>query len=118
MSLSLSGSLGAIIGIFAQMYIPEGVSSEQIAWLLTFPPLFIGVGMSSCCHVSVLTPTGNFLVLPMALVFGRRPTFLFSSVGLLLATIGCAVNQNYTGHLAARIIQGLMTGCTESVGPL
>jgi hypothetical protein len=51
MSLSLSGSLGAIIGIFAQMYIPEGVSSEQIAWLLTFPPLFIGVGMTSCFHV-------------------------------------------------------------------
>ena len=60
---------------------------------------------------------GNFLVLPMALVFGRRPTFLFSSFGLLLSTIGCAVNQNYTGHLVARIIQGLTTGCTESVSP-
>jgi len=53
MSLSLSGSLGAIIGIFAQIYIPEGHSSQEIAWLSTFPPLFIGVGASAWLGVIV-----------------------------------------------------------------
>lgn len=52
------------------------------------------------------------------MVFGRRPTFLISIFGLLLATIGAAVQNSYSGHLAARIIQGLTTGATESLLPL
>jgi hypothetical protein len=37
---------------------------------------------------------------------------------LLAATIGAALQDSYEGHLAARIIQGLTTGATESVGDL
>lgn len=56
--------------------------------------------------------------MPLALAFGRRPVFLVSIFGLLLATIGAAVNDSYEGHLAARIIQGFTTGATESLLPL
>lgn len=52
------------------------------------------------------------------MVFGRRPVFLVSIFGLLLSTIGAAVQNSYQGHLAARIIQGLTTGATESLLPL
>src|SRR5277367_3940504 len=69
MSLSLSGSLGAIIGIFAQMYIPEGHSSREIAWLLTFPPLFIGVGTSAFV-TKCLMEQGTFLSYPWRLSLG------------------------------------------------
>ena len=51
-------------------------------------------------------------------MFGRRPVFLVSIVGLFLSTIGAAVNKSYQSHLAARIIQGLTTGATESLLPL
>ncbi len=36
----------------------------------------------------------------------------------MLATIGAAVQDSYQGHLAARIIQGLATGASESLLPL
>ena len=103
MSLSVVGTVGSILGVFFELY-GETHSPEQIVWLLTFPSLFIGVG--------------NFLVLPLSLVFGRRPVFFISTIGLCLATIGCAVSNSYSGQLAGRIIQGLTTGCTESVLPL
>lgn len=59
---------------------------------------------------------GNFLVLPLALLYGRRFTTIVSTVILLAATIGCAVCNNWEQHLAFRIVQGLSAGVTESVG--
>lgn len=44
MSLSLSGSLGAILGVFFGIYIQEGHTTDEVVRLLTFPALFIGVG--------------------------------------------------------------------------
>lgn len=44
--------------------------------------------------------------------------FLTSCVVLLASTIGAACQDSYSGHLAARTIQGLSTGATESVLPL
>lgn len=58
---------------------------------------------------------GNYIILPLSLVFGRRPVFLGSTVILLGATIGSATQNSYQAHLVTRIIQGLATGATESV---
>lgn len=44
MSLSCVGGLGAILGVFFEMYAPQGYSSNQIVWLSTFPSLFVGIG--------------------------------------------------------------------------
>jgi hypothetical protein len=44
MSLSCVGGLGAILGVFFEMYAPEGYSTNQIVWLSTFPSLFVGIG--------------------------------------------------------------------------
>jgi len=101
MSLSLSGSLGAILGVFFGIYLPQGHTTEEVVRLLTFPALFIGVG--------------NYIILPLSLAFGRRPVVIVSTLVLLLATIGSAVQNSYEAHLATRIIQGLATGATESV---
>jgi MFS family permease len=117
MSLSLSGGLGAILNVFFESYIPQGHTTEEVVYLLTFPALFIGIGK----HVYCLTPDtskldlGNFIVLPFTLWLGRRPTFLIANLILLVATIGAAVNNGYEGHLTARVFQGLATGATESV---
>ncbi|KJR88124.1 MFS transporter [Sporothrix schenckii 1099-18] len=104
LSLALAGGLGPILGIFFQLYMPQGYDANHITFLLTIPNLCIGLG--------------NYLILPVSLAFGRRPVFLFSSVVLLAATIGSAAQNNYKAHLATRTIQGLATGASESLLPL
>lgn len=63
----------------------------------------------------LLTALGNYLILPLGLVYGRRPAALISIIVLLVATVGCAVSQTFEQHLGLRILQGLATGATESV---
>ncbi|KAL4797786.1 major facilitator superfamily domain-containing protein [Aspergillus venezuelensis] len=104
MSLSLVGGLGAFLETLMKMYMKEGRTANEVVWLTTFPSLFVGVG--------------NFLVLPLAFLYGRRFTTIISSAVLLAATIGCAACNNWSQHLALRIIQGLAAGVTESVLPL
>ncbi|EPS31053.1 hypothetical protein PDE_06007 [Penicillium oxalicum 114-2] len=104
MSLSVVGGLGAILGVFFGLYGPQGISSTHIVWLGTFPSLFVGIG--------------NYLILPLGLVYGRRPTALVSITVLFVATIGCAVSQTWLQHLSLRCVQGLATGATESLLPL
>ncbi|KAF3384846.1 hypothetical protein F1880_001754 [Penicillium rolfsii] len=104
MSLSVVGGLGAILGIFFGLYLPQGHTATEVVWLGTFPSLFVGIG--------------NYLILPLGLVYGRRPTAIGSIVVLFVATIGCAVSQTFEQHLGLRCLQGLATGATESLLPL
>ncbi|KAJ5937579.1 hypothetical protein N7454_003921, partial [Penicillium verhagenii] len=104
MSLSVVGGLGAILGVFFELYTPQGHTTAQVVWLATFPSLFVGIG--------------NYLILPLGLVYGRRPAALISIVVLLGSTIGCALSQTFEQHLGLRILQGLATGATESLLPL
>ncbi|KAH7347276.1 major facilitator superfamily domain-containing protein [Plectosphaerella cucumerina] len=104
MGLSMASGLGAILHVFFEMYIPQGYTPEDVVFLITMPTLCIGLG--------------NFIILPLALAYGRRPVFLVSMVILLGATIAAAVQNSYDAHLAARIIQGLATGTSESLLPL
>ncbi|RFN42547.1 hypothetical protein FIE12Z_12785 [Fusarium flagelliforme] len=99
-----SGGLGPILGVFFGMYMPQGYSDGDVVYLLTIPSLCIGLG--------------NYIVLPLALAFGRRPVFLGSIIVLLASLVWAAVNNSYQSHLGARIVQGLATGATESVLPL
>jgi MFS family permease len=101
MGLSLASGLGAILNVFFSEYMSQGYTSDQIVFLITLPTLCIGLG--------------NYIILPLALAFGRRPVFLISTIGLLAATIGSATNTGYTGHLVSRVFQGLTTGASESV---
>lgn len=120
MSLSCVGGLGAILAVFFDMYAPQGYSTNQIVWLSTFPSLFIGIGKVIIRSAPIFAANtnkkkGNFLILPLGLLYGRRFAFLVSTVVLLGATIGCALNNSWEQHLALRIIQGLAAGATESV---
>ncbi|KAF4985976.1 hypothetical protein FDECE_16192 [Fusarium decemcellulare] len=104
MSLALAGGLGAILSVFFALYGPEGYGPADVAFLLTLPSLCIGLG--------------NFIILPVALAFGRRPVFLLSTIILLAATIGSAAQSSYQSHLGTRVLQGLATGASESLLPL
>ncbi|KAJ5288227.1 hypothetical protein N7478_003913 [Penicillium angulare] len=90
MSLSVVGGLGAILSIFFEIYGAEGVSPDKVVWL------------------------SNYLILPLGLIFGRRSGTILSIVVNFVATIACAVSQNFQQHFGLRILQGLATGATES----
>ncbi|KAL3445032.1 major facilitator superfamily domain-containing protein [Aspergillus insuetus] len=104
MSLSLVGGLGPILDVFFQMYLATGHTTDQVVWLSTFPSLFVGIG--------------NFVVLPLGLLYGRRFITIISTIVLLAATIGCAACNTWEQHFALRIVQGLAAGVTESILPL
>ncbi|KAL3255736.1 hypothetical protein ABHI18_008109 [Aspergillus niger] len=104
MSLSVIGGLGSVLDVFFQMYGAEGHSTNQVVWLSTFPSLFVGIG--------------NYIILPLALVCGRRPVMLIANTVLLGSLIGCALSQNWAQHFGLRILLGFATGATESLLPL
>lgn len=45
-SLALVSGLGAVLGVFFGLYLPQGYSSSDVAFLLTLPSLCIGLGKS------------------------------------------------------------------------
>ncbi|KAJ5632013.1 hypothetical protein N7490_008352 [Penicillium lividum] len=104
MSLCVVGGLGSILGVFFELYGAEGVSSTHVVWLSTFPALFVGVG--------------NYLILPLGLIYGRRFAAVLAIVLNFIFTIACAVSNSFEQHFAFRIMQGLATGATESLLPL
>lgn len=55
MSLSVVGGLGAILGIFFKLYVPEGHDSSEVVWLATFPSLFVGIGKLGCIQHSMVS---------------------------------------------------------------
>ncbi|EKG16765.1 Sugar transporter conserved site [Macrophomina phaseolina MS6] len=104
MSLAVVGSLGPIILVFINLYAPQGYSTNTIMLIATLPSFFTGVG--------------NYLILPFALAYGRRPAFLVAALALVASCIGAAASQDFVGHLVARVFQGLTSGATESLLPL
>ncbi|KAI7683978.1 MFS general substrate transporter [Hortaea werneckii] len=102
--LAMTSGLGSVIGVFFGMYSQQGYHVEEIALLLTLPSLCIGLG--------------NYILLPVALAYGRRPVFLASTAILFVSTIWAATQNSYKSHLGARVLSGLTTGASESLLPL
>jgi len=55
------------------------------------------------------------MILPLSIVFGRRPILLGCCLLLVGSTVGAAVSRSFQEHMACRILQGIATGATESV---
>ncbi|TKX22884.1 MFS transporter-like protein 81 [Elsinoe australis] len=103
-SLVLVGGLGPILTTFLMVYESEGKSYQEVGQLSNYPSLAMACGA--------------FVILPAAIIYGRRPTFLACCIFLLASSFGAAVSPDFNTHLACRILQGLATGATESVLPL
>ncbi|KAH7350665.1 major facilitator superfamily domain-containing protein [Rhexocercosporidium sp. MPI-PUGE-AT-0058] len=125
--LSLSG-IGTFFNELFGMYLPMGKTPSQIVGLATYP--------------SMVMAFGSLGLLPLAIVFGRRPVFLLAILstatayrplevrfkgpikaleGILIAfgaSIGAATSKDFNGHFISRIFLGLATGATESLLPL
>jgi len=84
--------------------IPGAPSAAAVSMLGSLPSLFIGVS--------------NFISIPLAEAYGRRPVMLFLAALSFLCLPWAATSHGLPSHLAARCFQALGTGAVESLVPL
>lgn len=60
----------------------------------------------------------NFIIIPCAHIWGRRPTMIVCTVITLASDIWMAASTSYNSFMAARVISGFGTGANESMLPL
>ena len=65
---------------------------------------------------ALLQGTGNFIWVPIANKYGRRPVYLISYTIYLACAIWLIFDKSYNGFLAARIIMGFGAGAAETIG--
>jgi MFS family permease len=56
---------------------------------------------------------GSVLFSPTAILFGKRPVYLFSAVLFICTSVWCAASLSYVSLLVARIFQGISVSPVE-----
>jgi MFS family permease len=60
---------------------------------------------------------GSLTFNSLAVKFGKRPIYLFSTFGLMVTCFWCAAAKSFTSLVAARVLQGFCMGPLESLIP-
>jgi MFS family permease len=60
----------------------------------------------------------NFLIVPAANMFGRRPVIIICSIICILANIWQGLVTSYASFIGARVISGLGAAANESIMPM
>ncbi|KAI8632364.1 MFS general substrate transporter [Xylariaceae sp. FL1651] len=88
-------------------FFPDGDLSQAIARVAYF-----------FTSTALLQGTGNFLWVPLANKFGRRPVYVISYSIYFAASVWLIFERRYGGFLAGRIILGLGAGAAETIAPI
>lgn len=56
---------------------------------------------------------GSIVVSPTAILYGKRPLYLISSILFIAASIWCAVSSSFTSMVLGRILQGISVSPVE-----
>ncbi|KAK9777312.1 putative Major facilitator superfamily (MFS) profile domain-containing protein [Seiridium cardinale] len=56
---------------------------------------------------------GSVIFSPTAILYGKRPVYLFGAILWILATVWCALSPNFISLLLARIVQGIAVSPVE-----
>ena len=56
---------------------------------------------------------GSVFFSPTAILFGKRPVYLFSAILFICASVWCAASPSYNSLLVARIFQGISVSPVE-----
>ncbi|KAI3327399.1 MFS general substrate transporter [Xylariaceae sp. AK1471] len=56
---------------------------------------------------------GCVIFSPTAILYGKRPVYLFSSILFILSAVWCALSPNFTSLILARIFQGIAVSPVE-----
>ncbi|KAL2284570.1 hypothetical protein FJTKL_08928 [Diaporthe vaccinii] len=67
---------------------------------------------------ALLQGTGNFIWVPLANKYGRRPVYVASYTLYLATAIWAILDHSYSGFLAARILMGFASGAAETIAPV
>ncbi|KAK0631993.1 major facilitator superfamily domain-containing protein [Immersiella caudata] len=81
-----------------------GAAIAQVSYFFTTAALMQGVG--------------NFIWVPIANKYGRRPTYIFSYLIYTISAVWLCFEKSFNGFLAARIIMGFGAGAAETIAPI
>lgn len=56
---------------------------------------------------------GSIIFSPTAILYGKRPVYLFSVIIFILSAVWCALSPNFTSLILARIFQGIAVSPVE-----
>ncbi|ETS84878.1 hypothetical protein PFICI_02903 [Pestalotiopsis fici W106-1] len=56
---------------------------------------------------------GSVIASPTAILYGKRPVYLFSAILWILSTVWCALSPNFISLILARIVQGIAVSPVE-----
>jgi MFS family permease len=56
---------------------------------------------------------GSVMMSPTAILYGKRPVYLSTSIAFILASVWCALSPNYASLVVARIVQGIAVSPVE-----
>ncbi|KAI8632664.1 MFS general substrate transporter [Xylariaceae sp. FL1651] len=56
---------------------------------------------------------GSVIFSPTAILYGKRPVYLFSSILFIVSAVWCALSPNFTSLILARIFQGIAVSPVE-----
>jgi MFS family permease len=56
---------------------------------------------------------GSVIASPTAILYGKRPVYLFSAILFIASSIWCALSPNFTSLILARIFQGISASPVE-----
>ncbi|RYP49950.1 hypothetical protein DL769_011017 [Monosporascus sp. CRB-8-3] len=76
-----------------------GIDVEEVAFTTGLYMMGLGIG---CVVFS-----------PTAILYGKRPVYLFSAVLFVLSAVWCALSPNFTSLILARIFQGIAVSPVE-----
>ncbi|KAI0409720.1 major facilitator superfamily domain-containing protein [Xylaria palmicola] len=87
-----------------------------------FPGYNLNVAISQVAYsfttTALLQGTGNFVWVPLANKFGRRPIYVLSYAIYLATTIWLIFEKSYSRYLAGRILMGFGSGAAETIAPI
>lgn len=83
--------------------------------LITF---FFGVRVLTLFSHFAAQGTGNFLWVPLANKYGRRPVYVISYAGYLAAALWLIFERHFAGFLLGRILLGFGAGAAETLAPI
>ncbi len=84
---------------FTNVAATYGVTTPQVA--LTNGLYMMGLGI------------GSVVASPTAILWGKRPVYLFSVIIFILSAVWCALSPNYASLVVARIFQGIAVSPVE-----
>lgn len=119
--------LGAMLPVFVFQYagidpkllqvihLPPGINSLEALKLVGGPPIWRTFLLSSLPVLMI--GLSNFLLVPLAISFGRRPVVLVCGLIAIGGAIWAGFSSSLNSHLGARAIQAVGAGTVESLIP-